>query len=421
MSADGFQVRDGNAPASLLNTGLRPGVTVVISTYNRSRYLPEALRSILAQTVPPSRIVVIDDGSTDGTVGALAPFVDRIEYIRQENGGKARALNRVLPTVDTEFVWFFDDDDAAYPDALAKLAETLHADPACGFAFGAFDVGHSEAGSLLAAAKRPAPYLHADKTVTWQRLELFRACTLMMSGALIRTAAAKAVGGLNEALIRGQDYDLMLRLAARFPFRYCGSSVYVWREHEGARGSAAERHAHDDRIRTWARYNRPIGDYLHTRLPLALFLPDDDTALDCARARRKALIVRAWAIANKLPATTAAAELCAAFEADAVTPLDQDERRLLEQLFHHDFVVYRLPIPLRALARLLGCAPGCVALTQLARGLYWLGHTQRLSWRKTHLLSRAALLYAGGRCAALWHRPAAGAHTAAGTQSTSQR
>lgn len=411
--------RHHTAPAP--QSGYRSGVTVVMATYNRARFLPEALQSLLAQTVPPTRIVVIDDGSTDGTVDALAPFVDRIEYLRQENGGKARALNRVLPTVDTEFVWFFDDDDAAYPDALAKLLETLQADPACGFAFGAFDVGQSEAGSLLAAAKRPAPYLHADKTATWQRLELFRACTLMMSGALIRTAAVQAVGGLNEALIRGQDYDLMLRLAARFPFRYCGSNVYVWREHDGARGSAAERHAHDDRIRAWARYNTPIGDYLHTRLPLALFLPDDDTTLDCARARRKALIVRAWAIANKLPATTAAADLCAAFEADAVTPLDQDERRLLEQLFHHDFVVYRLPIPLRALTRLLGCAPGCAALIQLARGLYWLGHAQRLSWRKTHLLSRAALLYALGRCAALWHRPTGRAHATAGTQPTSQR
>lgn len=378
-------------------------VTIVVATYNRAHYLPQALDSLLAQTMAARRIVVVDDGSTDATASVMEGYRGRIEYLRKENGGKARALNHVLPGVDTEFVWFFDDDDAAYPDALERLLGVLRADEALGFAFGAFDVGKSDA-DLLAAPARPSPYRHEDRSAAWQRLELFRECTLMMSGALLRTAAVRAVGGLNEALIRGQDYDLMLRLACRFPFRYCGGSVYVWREHEGSRGTATERHAHDDRIRTWARYNEPIGRFLLDHVPLALFSPEADAGSGGAGTRRKALIVRAWAVATKLPATYPAADLLAAFEADPTTDLDHDEEGLLERTFHHDFIAYRLPIPVRMLARLARSRPGCTALRKISRGLYWLGHEQDRHRLKTRIIVSALFLYGLSLPAALRHR-----------------
>src|SRR3982751_5606096 len=93
-------------------------VTVVISTYNRSRYLPEAIESILAQSIRPVRFVVVDDGSTDSTSSVVASFGDLVEYVRKDNGGKAHSLCFVMPSVTTKYVWFFDDDDAAYPAAL---------------------------------------------------------------------------------------------------------------------------------------------------------------------------------------------------------------------------------------------------------------------------------------------------------------
>ena len=73
--------------------------TVIVPTFNRAAFIGETLDSLLAQSWPPGQIVVVDDGSTDGTPAALDRFGDRIEVIRKPNGGKATALNAALPLV----------------------------------------------------------------------------------------------------------------------------------------------------------------------------------------------------------------------------------------------------------------------------------------------------------------------------------
>src|SRR5688572_6812621 len=94
--------------------------TVIVPTFNRAAFVGETLDSLLAQSWPPGQIVVVDDGSTDGTPSALDRFGDRIEVIRKPNGGKATALNAALPLVRHGAVWIFDDDDIALPDGLER-------------------------------------------------------------------------------------------------------------------------------------------------------------------------------------------------------------------------------------------------------------------------------------------------------------
>ncbi len=380
-------------------------VTVVIATFNRANYLSEAIDSLLAQSKVPQRIVVIDDGSTDDTASVVERYKGRVEYLYKENGGKAKAINYVLPSINTEFVWFFDDDDVAYPHALKYLLAVLESNSELGFTFGAFDVGTSDS-ALLSSPVRSIPYPYAEHSSIWQRLYLFRACTVMMTGSLLRTAAVRAIGGLNEILIRGQDYDLMLRLACYFPFRFCGKTVYIWREHEKARGSAMENHACNERIRIWAHYNEPIGHYLLNNVPLELFLPEDTVSIDTAspKIRRKALIVRAWAVATKLPASYPVMDLIAAFKIDSTTLLDNEELQLLKHIFHHDFIIYRLPLPVQALFHLLYSRVGCTALCKLSRGLYWLGHEQDTRILKIRIQTTALFLYTIALFADLFHR-----------------
>jgi len=379
-------------------------VTIVIATFNRANYLPEAIDSLLAQSESPRRIVVIDDGSTDNTASVVEKYKDQVEYLYKKNEGKAKAINYVLPSIDTEFVWFFDDDDVAYPYALKYLLAVLESNPELGFAFGAFDVGTSDF-ALLSSPVRSFPYRYAEYNFIWQRLYLFRSCTVMMTGSLLRTAAVRAVGGLNEVLIRGQDYDLMLRLACHFSFRFCERVVYIWREHKKTRGSSIESHAHNERIRIWAHYNEPIGHYLLNNVPLELFMPEGSVSTDIIlpKIKRKTLIIRAWALATKLPASYPVMDLVAAFRIDNTTPLDNEEQRLLEHIFHHDFIIYRLPLPIQALLRLLYSKPGCVALGKLSRGLYWLGHEQDARTLKMKIQTIALFLYAAALFASFFH------------------
>ena len=73
-----------------------PLISAAIITHNRAHYLPDAIASVLGQTVRDFELIVVDDGSTDATQDAVAPYLDRIRYVRQENRGKAAARNAAV-------------------------------------------------------------------------------------------------------------------------------------------------------------------------------------------------------------------------------------------------------------------------------------------------------------------------------------
>lgn len=368
-------------------------VTIVIATYNRARYLPEALQSFLAQTLPASRIIVVDDGSTDDTANVVTAYAGQVEYVRQENGGKAKALNGVIPSISTEFVWFFDDDDAVRPDAIESLIMRLTDDTAVAFCFGAYSVSEADS-DLLQRGQRSVPYPHAEAPPQLQRLALFRSCNIQMSGAILRTDAVRAVGGFDEAMLRGQDYDLMIRLAARYPHRYCGREVYVVRIHDSQRGPDRERHSQAERGRVWAKYNALIGEKMMRDFPLSAFQYGKEDIDQSPPAKRRALIIRAWSMATKLGTARAVADILDAFDEDGTTPLMDIERRVLTETFNHEFLSTQSHRAALRLLRLLGKPAGRTALMLLGRGLYWGVSNQPTGWRGRSFSSLVgALLY----------------------------
>lgn len=95
-------------------------VSVVIPTYNRASQVPGAVRSVLEQTGVSCEVLVIDDGSTDATAEALAPFMDRIRYIRTENRGVSAARNRGILEATGDWIAFLDSDDTWHASKLGK-------------------------------------------------------------------------------------------------------------------------------------------------------------------------------------------------------------------------------------------------------------------------------------------------------------
>ena len=96
-------------------------VTVLIPTYNRADWLIESLNSILEQTRRPDEILVINDGSTDDTLARLEAYREDVQVLNQDNSGKSAALNNAIAHAKGDFIWVFDDDDIAVPDALETL------------------------------------------------------------------------------------------------------------------------------------------------------------------------------------------------------------------------------------------------------------------------------------------------------------
>jgi glycosyltransferase involved in cell wall biosynthesis len=95
-------------------------ISCIVPVFNGERYLGEALDSILAQTYRPIEIIVVDDGSTDGTGELVACYGDRIRYVRQANQGAPTARNLGLSVANGEFIAFLDADDLWHPDKLER-------------------------------------------------------------------------------------------------------------------------------------------------------------------------------------------------------------------------------------------------------------------------------------------------------------
>lgn len=111
---------------------MNPLVSCVVPVFDGERYLAEALDSILSQTYQPVEIIVVDDGSTDGTAQVVAGYGERIQYLFQENSGAPAARNRGIEAAQGEFVAFLDADDLWHKEKLARQMARFDARPELG-------------------------------------------------------------------------------------------------------------------------------------------------------------------------------------------------------------------------------------------------------------------------------------------------
>lgn len=109
-----------------------PRVSVVIPTFNCDRFIRRTVDSALAQTYRDFEVIVVDDGSTDGTRSIMAEFGPAVRYLFQSNQGASAARNRAIESASGEFIAYLDADDLWSPDKLARQVEYLDAHPACG-------------------------------------------------------------------------------------------------------------------------------------------------------------------------------------------------------------------------------------------------------------------------------------------------
>jgi glycosyltransferase involved in cell wall biosynthesis len=247
----------------------RNRVTVIIPTYNRANYLPEAISSILAQTLPPSQVIVVDDGSSDNTREVVTEFGQRIEYLVKPNGGKSSALNFALPHATGEFIWIFDDDDIAEPDALERLVHALQQHEDCGFAYGEYDLFTvNESGNISRTAVNSPT---VDPEVLY--LVLMERSFILQGALLVRKACYDEVGQFDEANPRSEDLDMMLRLARRYRGIKAPGVMFHQRQHLGVRGPKAAPLSADRMIEGWLKSDEKMFLQIYRTHNLADFLP----------------------------------------------------------------------------------------------------------------------------------------------------
>ena len=198
------------APASPPPAG-PPAVAVVLPVYNGRRFLRVALDGVLAQTLRPAELVVVDDGSADGSAEVLAGFTAPfpVRLVHQANGGQSSARNRGIRESSAELVAFLDQDDRWYPDHLAVLTAALTAHPAIGWAYGDFDEIDGAGGLVTREFLREHAVPHPKTTLT---ACITRDLMVLPSASVVRRAALEEVGGFDESLSGYEDDDLFVRV-----------------------------------------------------------------------------------------------------------------------------------------------------------------------------------------------------------------
>jgi glycosyltransferase involved in cell wall biosynthesis len=265
-----------------------PSVSIIVPTFNRAQYLAECLDSLLAQTFSNAQIIVVNDGSTDETARVVRPYIHHIKYIEKANGGKSSAINMVLPSVESQLVWIFDDDDVALPDALETHVMALEDHPEAGFTYSAFWEGRNDPSGKIVREK-------IRELKEWPNgslfIQLLEGRFVPQQASVVRLECYRKVGPFDIRLIRSQDSDMILRLSRHFKGARIEQPTCIIRRHEGLRGNQENRFPAKLRTQNWFPYNRIIFEKLYDSLRLEEYLPEDrrQTYLD-SNANREAHI-----------------------------------------------------------------------------------------------------------------------------------
>lgn len=202
-----------------------PLFSVVIPTYNRRERLARALRSVLAQRFEDFEIVVVDDGSTDGTAESLPELGGRLRLLRQANRGPASARNLGVRESRGDYVAFLDSDDCWLPWTLQRYAALLEAHGRPTWIYGRKWVDAERADPTVEEPCQAAWY--PDFYHAAERDGLITNPT----GVAVRRDVFLRLGGFAESLVVGEDFDFWFRIGAEPGFVVMDSPAAYVREH----------------------------------------------------------------------------------------------------------------------------------------------------------------------------------------------
>lgn len=219
-----------------------PDISVIIPTFNRAKTLPRALESIRRQTYPPSEIILIDDGSTDETPRVIARQFPEVRYIRQENRGVSSARNTGIKAAVGEWIAFLDSDDEWLPKKLEKQVEALQHHPE-------YQICHSDE-IWIRRGTRVNPMKKHRKYGGYIFQQCLPLCIISPSSVLIHHSVFQEVGMFDENLPACEDYELWLRICARYPVLYIEKPLIV--KYGGHADQLSRRFWGMDRFRIYA-------------------------------------------------------------------------------------------------------------------------------------------------------------------------
>jgi glycosyltransferase involved in cell wall biosynthesis len=218
-------------------------LSVIIPVYNRAELIKSAVESVLSSGLDDFELIVVDDGSTDGTAEAVQELGPSVQYIRQTNAGPSSARNRGIAASRGRYVAFLDSDDRWYHGAVPTLLEQLDKHGEIPVIFGDARMGSPGAGfvSLVRTfggnAFENLPSREIEPGVRFlERASSFRQLLrrnfVFLGSLVVRREVVDRVGGFDPSLFHAEDWELCLRIALQYGFCYCDRfPVAVYNQH----------------------------------------------------------------------------------------------------------------------------------------------------------------------------------------------
>jgi len=219
-----------------------PHVSVIIPTYNRAHVLGRAIGSVLAQTYRDFELIVVDDGSTDGTAGLPALCDERVTLVRQNNRGVSAARNAGISHSHGELVAFLDSDDEWLPDKLARQvgrSGSREPDFIC----------HTDEIWLRSGKIVPQKSIHCKQGGRFFERSLER-CLISPSSVMLSRSLLDRIGWFDEDLPAAEDYDLWLRITAFYDVDFVSEPLLI--KHGGGGDQLSQVIPAIDRYRIYA-------------------------------------------------------------------------------------------------------------------------------------------------------------------------
>ncbi len=213
-----------------------PTISVVIPCYNAARYIAATLRSVLAQDWPELQVIVVDDGSSDGSADLVQREFPGVTVLRQSNQGVAAARNLGISQTHGEWIAFVDADDIWLPGKLHVQWALMQANPEARMCYTAWHVWPSvdpapSAAELAGLAASSGDAAQWTGPSGWIYPDLLMDCCVWTSTVLMQRSLLEEIGSFDPSLRIGEDYDLWLRASRVTPILRVPAPYALYRMH----------------------------------------------------------------------------------------------------------------------------------------------------------------------------------------------
>lgn len=222
-------------------------VSVIVPVFNAEQFLAKTLESVLSQTYADIELIVVDDGSTDGSARILADYTDHICLIRQANAGQSAARNAGARIATGRYLAFLDGDDIWYPEKLSREVKVFNERPHAVLVHSEVDWMDEDGIVYRRGMTRQQRARDRSRLTHLTGLDV---SFILPSAMVVRRESFEEVGGFDTALHSGEDLDLPIRLRTLGEIVFVADSGLCYRIHRKSltRSGGDIRHASGERL-----------------------------------------------------------------------------------------------------------------------------------------------------------------------------